>query len=82
MADNTNALFVTHTDNQKSFFLVRMVRIVKQNSICVLEYGLCFVKGYSMLALVDVVFVFIPFKGRCSTSFIFILYVFYKYLST
>lgn len=56
MADNTNTFPIGHTYNQKPIFFFRMIRIIKQNRIFILENGLSLFERNPMLFLFLVFF--------------------------
>ena len=73
MAYDTNSIFVCNPYYQKSFFILRMFRIIKQNSVFVIKHGFCFFKRDAMFTLVNFVFIFIPFKSYHIHNYIIII---------
>ena len=64
MADHKHSCLLAEPEKNKPLFLLGVIRIVNQQRILIIEYRLCFLKGYSMLFLICYVFVFVPFKQQ------------------
>ena len=67
MANNTNTFPISHTYNQKPIFF-RMIRIIKQNRIFILENGLSLFERNPMLFFVFGILFFVPVKPLMTGS--------------
>ena len=72
MAYNADFFRSRCADNQKTFLIFRMIRVVEQNRRIVKEYRLCFFKGNLVFLLIDTVLIFIPFKSYRIHNYIII----------
>ena len=62
MTDNTEPFSLRQSENQKSFFRIRVVGIIKNNCFRVIENSHSLGKIYAMLLNVNPILVFIPSK--------------------
>lgn len=79
MADDANTFHITHTNDQKTIFEFRMIRIIEEDSIFIPKYAFNVFEGYSVFSLIDTIFIFIPFKNHpiliLHSFSIYILYI-------
>lgn len=60
MTDNTELFRIRHADDEKSLLPDRVIGVIKENRIIIVEYCLCFFKGHAMFLLIGEVLGFIP----------------------
>ncbi len=80
MTHNQQICFSAETQKNKPLLLFRMIRVINQQCIFIIEYCLRFLKRYSMLSLINNVFVGVPFEIQLIHNYnIIIVSLFVKY---
>ena len=74
MADYEQVGPAAHAEDDKPLFILRVFGVRDDKRLGVVENRLRFLKRYSVLALVDSILVFIPFKPYHFHSYIIIIF--------
>ena len=75
MANNAQFLCIRHADDEKSLLPDRVIGIIEENRIIIIENRLCFFKGHAMFFLIGEVLGFIP----CDVHiYNYIIHIFYR----
>ena len=64
MADDQQICPGTHSENNESFFFLRMLRIINHQCAFIIKNSFGFFERHFMLFLIDPVFILIPFKRQ------------------
>ena len=70
MTDNTKSFCSRNAQNQKTLFIFRVLRIVKQNGILIIKNSFSFFKCNTMYAFVSLILLFIPCKAQLAHTYI------------
>ncbi len=64
---------MAEAQKNKSFFFLRMIGVVNQESRFIVKYRLCLLKRYSVLLPVDLILLFVPGKSNPVHNYIIII---------